>query len=694
MSNTNRTVVQFAERLAALPRDKADTLLLILTCTCVLLPFISSSPVELSIAACLLIVWRVTVTLRGVPLPGNWQLTLVSALLVAGVYLHFHTLFGKDAGIAFLIILVCLKMMELHARRDAVAVLFSCYFLLVGQLIYSQSLPSALYLVFCAGLIISAQFTFQYHQLLPSLSKRLFSGFRVVGIALPIALMLFLFFPRIQGPLWGKPQGNQVGITGLSDSMEPGNVAELALSDQIAFRAKIDGFTPRPSQLYWRGIVLTTFNGTRWSVNAPTRDIRTVSPTAGTPVNQKIILEPHNQRWLFALDRPVGLSDYNGSVVSSDNPAGRLTAYDEMRSQEPVQDRIHYTVTSDLTHTGAPTARSAADKLELQITSLQLPEGYNPLTIQWAQQLRQKSGSPLDAVARVLQFFHQQPFKYTLTPAPFGANQVDDFLFGTQAGFCEHYASAFVIIMRAAGIPARVVTGYQGGEMNPYDGYLTIRQSDAHAWAEIWTDQDGWLRVDPTAAVAPERVERGINSSFPNRNLTGLINFDRQSWMADVARKLRSRWDATNSAWNLWVLNYSLDKQKSLFSSLTGIEHPQAAQLGVAMMIAASLLVAAISYLLMGRPAAMSDIDKLYLTFCEHMQGLGFPRMAHEGALDYARRLEPHFYNKSGIVDFLTLYNRCKYGRTYHSTQLLLLKKCLKPCLQIKSVPASTPSAN
>jgi hypothetical protein len=257
-------------------------------------------------------------------------------------------------------------------------------------------------------------------------------------------------------------------------------------------------------------------------------------------------------------------------------------------------------------------------------------------------------------------------------------------MFGTRAGFCEHYASAFVVIMRAMNIPARVVTGYQGGETNPVDGLMTVRQSDAHAWAEIWLDQRGWVRVDPTAAVAPDRVEHGINGSFPNRNLTGFIHFSRQSWIANFANQLRSQWDATNSAWNLWVLNYSLNKQLNLLSSLSGIEHPQAAQLGIAMMLAASLIVAILSFVLLGRPVAATPLDRLYVRFCQHMDGLGHGRMPHEGAIDYCRRLQPVFFNHSELVDFLTLYANCKYGRGYNPDQLTQLKQLLRLCLQLK----------
>ncbi|MET3108631.1 transglutaminase-like putative cysteine protease [Oxalobacteraceae bacterium GrIS 2.11] len=685
----------FKIQLPVLTRDKADTLLLLVTSCFVLFPFAQHSPIWLNAIALILISWRAWITLQGQALPKKWLLTVICAALSVGIYVHFHTWLGKEAGIAFLIILVCLKMLELHARRDALTVIFVCYFLLVAQLIYSQSLLSGLYLLFCTGLIISTQFTFQYHRLIPPLSTRLLNGYKIVAIALPLALILFLFFPRIQGPLWGKQQGNVGGITGLSDSMEPGNVAELALSDQIAFRVKFDGRIPAASQLYWRGIVLDTFSGSRWTVSESSGNRSNPSAiTNGVPISQEIILEPHNQHWLFGLDRPGNLTSYNGNTIDGgNNQYGHLTRYGEMRSQSFIQDRVRYTITSYLNGSAGANPGStffSSEPIDVQNSALQLPEGFNPLTIRWAQQLRQNDSDPLQLANQVLRFFHEQPFKYTLAPAPLGTNQIDDFMFGTQAGFCEHYASAFVVIMRAMNIPSRVVTGYQGGEINAVDGFMTVRQSDAHAWAEIWLDQRGWVRFDPTAAVSPERVERGFNGSFPNRNRSGLMSFAQQTWVASLAKQFQLRWDATNSSWNLWILNYNLDKQKRLLSNLSGIEHPQAAQLGVAMMIAASLVVSILSLLLFGKKNTVIPIDKYYFGFCQYMGRQGFARLPHEGSIAYSQRLQYIFKNNADIAEFLTLYTLCKYGRGYNSDQLNRLKELLNLCLQLKPPHANS----
>lgn len=675
-------------RPSTMSRDKADTLLLLLTCCFVLVPFMAYNPTWLNLAVTALMLWRAWISLRGHLLPEKWQLTVVTAILSAGVYFHFHVWLSKDAGIAFLIVLICLKMLELHARRDAVAVIFVCYFLLVGQLLYSQSLLAALYLIFCTGLLISTQLAFQYHQLTPTFSVRLLNGYKVVAMAMPLALILFVFFPRFQGPLWGKQQGNISGITGLSDSMEPGNIAELALSDQIAFRVKFPGYTPSPLQLYWRAIVLDSFDGKRWSASLSSRIPVDPAPMQNVGVIQELIMEPHNRHWLFGLDRPDHMNTYNGTPVArTDHQYGYLNHYGEMRSPGLIQDRIRYTVTSNLNGTDA--FIMPKERIEVLGRALQLPGGTNPLTVQWAQDLSKKGGDHLQLANLILRFFHEQPFRYTLDPPPTGTNQTDDFMFTTQAGFCEHYASAFVVIMRAMHIPARIVTGYQGGEINPVDGLMTVRQSDAHAWAEIWVEQRGWIRFDPTAAVAPDRVEHGIRSSFPNQNLTTMLGFSQITWVSDITRQLQSGWDAVNSAWNLWVLNYSLDKQKDLLSSLSGIAYPQAAQLGIAMMIAASLIVATLSLILLGKRQVISPPDQYYHTFCRHMRYLGWVRKPHEGAIDYCARLQLIFPEHPELRDFLTLYSECKYGKGYNPTQRANLKQLLKLCLQLKSAHAN-----
>ena len=702
-----------------LSRDKVDTFLLIFTTTLVLAPFAFHNPTWLIATALALISWRVVVTLTGQTLPQKWLLISVAIILVIAIYFHFHTWLGKEAGVALLILLSCLKMLEMHARRDAIAVIFVGYFLLMGQLWYSQSLLAVLYLLLCFSFLVSAQITFQYLQGAPKMRQRIAAGFKLSLLALPLALVLFVLFPRLQGPFWGNQTGNGGAMTGLSDSMEVGNVAELALSDQIAFRVKFDGAIPSQSDLYWRGIVLTAFDGRRWT--APTDEVddvdnlhnidthrakesistannasdhnlldSSIKSTFKNAIIQDIVQEPHNQRWIFALDTPLALTQ-----LASDggNITSYLTPYAEMRSNLILEHRIHTTVVSDL-HANAIADKKpdAMQVLNLQrAEALTLPIGLNPLTQKWAQQIAQKSASPNEFINTVLSYFRNQPFRYTLSPPPLGRDQVDDFLFATRAGFCEHYASAFVVILRAAGIPARVVTGYQGGEINPVDNLLTVRQSDAHAWAEVYLGKRGWVRFDPTAAVAPERVEHGIRSQFGAQSLAGLINLPKNNWLTKTAQKCANQWDAINSAWNLWALNYNLEKQKNLMHAITGINNPASSQIGIAMMICAGIVAAFVALFLFYKRTVVSPEDKIYARFCRAMQKKGYPKDPHEGALAYCQRLqntlaENHKLTNGQelLAEFAMLYTQTKYGKTINPINLTRLKKSLLLCLKIK----------
>lgn len=683
MTNPLRTILRGVDTLT---RDKSDTLLLVVSCTMVLLPFMAYTPDWINVAAGLVLCWRVWLTFSGQATPQKWLLRLLATLMFGAVYLHFHTWLGKDAGIAFLVILVCLKLLELDSRRDALATVFVCYFLLAGQLLYSQSILSALYLLACAGLTLSAQMSYQYHQLAPPPGQRIAAGFRMVAMALPLALIMFLFFPRLQGPLWGKQQGSS-GVSGLSDSMTPGNVAELALSDQIAFRVDFNKFVPRPDQLYWRAIVLDTFDGTKWTESDLTNQsgVPDTAESGGVEVRQDIVLEPNGQHWLLGLDRPTSLATPRAGPVSGPTPeSARLTRYGEMRNGDFLQDRTRYTIVSRLAdsyrdHDGD--ARRAA---------LQLPPGFNPVTLQWAGQLREQAHSPAQAVVAVLHYFRTEPFRYTLDPPPLGRDQIDDFLFGTRAGFCEHYASAFVVVMRAMQIPARVVTGYQGGELNPVDHLTTVRQSDAHAWAEVWLDQRGWVRVDPTAAVAPSRIERGLRGALPNRNLRGLLQFNDHSWLGSLSQKLRMQWDATNSAWNLWVLNYNLGKQLDLLTALSGIDHPLASQLGMALIIGMGSIGTVFSLLLLRKKTRVSALDRSYEKFCRNLARRGYARLLHEGPLAYRDRLMLMLPDAQPIAQFLSVYSRCKYGTGYNAAQQAQLQQLLTLCSQL-DLPRHTP---
>jgi transglutaminase-like putative cysteine protease len=645
-------LTNFAQRLA---RDKADTLLLLGGAVLVLAPHAGHLPLWVSALCAITLAWRTAITLRGSRLPPPVLLLPLAAGSVAGVYLTYHTILGRDAGVAMLVMLVAFKMLEMRARRDLFVVIFLCFFLLLTTFFYAQGIGTALMMGVSVVALFSAQLSFQFSGVVPPLRRRLWLGARTVMLAAPLALLLFFVFPRIQGPLWGMPQDAAQGRTGLSNSMAPGNLSSLAQSDETAFRVQFLDPAPSQAQLYWRGVVLGSFDGRSWTQIEPARR-REAGDQAGVAlrgraVRHQVTLEPSGQRWLFALDLPEQLPQVAGnrSVVTPER---------ELVAAYPIDQRVRYAVSSHPFYSLQADARLADAERWLA-----LPDGFNPRALAAGAALRQHA-SALKRINTVLRRFHAEGFSYTLEPPLLGRDSIDEFLYQTRSGFCEHYASAFVFLMRAAGVPARVVTGYQGGAINPVDGFLTVRQSDAHAWAEVWLAGRGWLRVDPTAAVAPERVQRSLAHALPRKHRFGiealdqLINFDVDH--NSLLAQLRYEIGAFNNGWNQWVLNYTPERQRGVLESL--IARLLDWRMAAALALGAALAAAAHAWRVRRRG---DPVDALYSALCLHLARLGLARSVDEGPNDYRQRLDkaplaPH--QKHAAAQFLRLYSAYKYG--------------------------------
>ncbi len=655
-------------------RDKADTLLLMLACILVLAPHTAHLPLWITGVNIALLAWRSWITFRGNRMPPRWLLLPIAALAMGGVYLTFNTIFGRDAGVAMLVLLLTFKLLEMRANRDLFVVVFLSFFLILTNFFYSQSIATALMMMAAVIVMLTAQLSFQYTGTMPPFGKRLRTGAMIFALAAPLTIVLFVLFPRIQGPLWGMPGDANAGRSGLSDNMAPGNIAELALSDEVAFRVKFLDPVPSHAKLYWRGIVLAHFDGRTWTRQA-SRQSRTTQTALmiNTPVRYQVTQEAGSRPWLFALDLPQAAPQLPGNPVM-------LTTDMQLVSQHPIDARVRYDVTSYLGYSLQP-AISAG---ELQ-DALALPLGYNPMTIRFAAGMHNRFPDDRARIDAVLAFFgsREYNFSYTLAPPLLGRNSADEFLFRTRAGFCEHYASAFVILMRAMGIPARVVTGYQGGEINPVDGFLTVRQSDAHAWAEVWQANLGWIRIDPTAAVAPNRIERNIAVAAPNQSvLGGLFNID--TGRDSLVAKLRFRWDAVNNGWNQWVLNYTPTKQKDLLRTL-GFGNINWQTMLLMMFAVCALVMLAIAVPLLRNRSKIDPVDALYAALCKQMARLGYPRRPHEGPRAYSVRLlasasalTPE--RKRSVKKFLTLYETARYAdpaSTARSNLLSTLKSLL-----------------
>ena len=642
--------------LLALSRDKADTLLLLFAALLVLIPHAAHLPAWISLLCAITLLWRGVVTFRGTRMPPAWLLLPVALAAMGGVFASFHTLLGRDAGVAMLVLLVAFKMLEMHARRDLFVVIYLCFFLVLTNFFYAQGIGSALLMAAAILALLSAQVSFQFTGAVPPLRKRVRIAATILAMAAPLAALLFVVFPRIEGPLWGMPADAGGGRTGLSDSMAPGNLASLAQSDEVAFRVRFLDPPPPQAQLYWRGIVLGDFDGRTWTQvrrgradGAPKVTVR----VEGRRVRHEVTLEPSPQRWLFALDVPEYLPQVEG------NPS-TVTPELELSASHGFGTRVRYLAASYPSYTldaQAPPAGLAR--------WLVLPAGFNPLALAAGQELR-RLDDPMARVQAVLQRFRSQNFIYTFEPPPLGRDSVDQFLYTSRAGFCEHYSSAFVFLMRAAGVPARVVTGYQGGELNPVDGYLTVRQSDAHAWAEVWVAGRGWLRIDPTGAVAPERIRRsGVRAQarqnpFGLPQLGSLMGFggDGKGWLA----QLRFRIGALNNGWNQWVLNYTPERQRGLLETL-------AEALGRWSVLGAIGALLALLYVgfMLRRRAETDPVDALYSALCQQLARAGLARRPDEGPNAYAERLARSRLPTKAMgaaARFLQLYSAYKYAAT------------------------------
>lgn len=551
-----------------LPRDSRDTLFLLGVVAWVVAPHVSHLPVWCSLLAGVLLAWRAVLAARGAPLPPRWLVVGLLVAAVAAAWATHRTLLGKEAGVTLLVVLVALKTLELRARRDAFVVFFLGFFLVLTNFLYSQTLPVALAMLLAVWGLLAALVLAHMPVGQPSLARAAGLAARMCLLGAPVMVALFLLFPRF-GPLWGLPSDAAAGRTGLSGTMEMGSMAELALDDGIALTLRFLDPPPSAQAMYFRGPVLSEFDGRQWRALPRGVILRGMeSPEVrpqGAGVAYEITFEPTRVPVLPLLEATPDAPDLEGLPLWQRPDLAWIAPHPLMERQ-----RARAVAYSRFQH--GPVAPVAG--LE---ALLELPAGYNPRLLAWAQALRSQpglAGARAGALARTLfQHIRTQGYTYTLAPGLYGDEQgrhaIDEFWFDRREGFCEHFAAAFVVAMRAMGVPSRIVTGYQGAERNPLDGYYVVRNSFAHAWAEYWEDGVGWVRADPTAAVAPDRIERNLNLRAP----PGLVASALGAMNEDLVRSLRDRWTALNTAWTQWVLNYSRGSQLDLLKQL-GFESP------------------------------------------------------------------------------------------------------------------------
>jgi transglutaminase-like putative cysteine protease len=590
--------------------------------------------------------WRAWISWAALRIPPRSLVAAITVAAAVGTFLEYGRITGREAGVTLLIVMACLKLLEMRSQREVVLAVYLGFFLVMTNFLFSQSIPLGLYMLVCVWVFIATLVGFNRVGRSPTFMERLRPAGALLVQALPLMAAFFLLFPRVQGPLWALPADARSASSGLSDSMAPGNISNLIKSDALAFRVSFEGERPPYSAMYWRGPVLADFDGVTWKMLFAQGQAGQLNyARAENPVRYTVTLEPNNKNWLFALDVPAAAP--RGSYSLSDL---------QLRSHRPVDQRLRYDMQSFLTykygeHTG-PVQLGWHKRFD---------ETRNPRAValgrQWAQELR----DPRAILDRAIQLYNRE-FVYTLEPPLLDMrNPYDDFLFNTKRGFCEHYAGSFALLMRAAGIPSRVVTGYQGGEVNPFNQELIVRQADAHAWTEIWLQGEGWVRVDPTAAVSPLRVESGVNAALgPIGMFPSMIAADKLGLLAGM----RYGWQMLNSQWDQWVIGYNMDKQRQFFADL-GFPSVDWRTLGFWLVIAIFVVGGAVTLglLVRDRPPRREPSLVAWNRFCAKLAAAGLPRLPQEGPMDYLARVRAARPQHAAEAEEITRrYVEARYG--------------------------------
>ena len=627
----------------------------------------------------LLGVWRYITIAKPIFMPNRWLLILLSLILGLLIVLSFKGQFGRDASLSLLVIMTALKLLETRSLRDYMLCIMLGFFLVGNLFLFKQSMAtvglSIAPLLLLTATLVKTSITNQLgHFQLGDTKQNAFKQEAAFSIklagklllqSLPIMLVLFVLFPRIPGPLWGIPQDAYSGMTGLGDNLQFGNISQLTKNSSIAFRVQFQGVIPPKNQLYWRGPVLWHQEEHSWLMASDNIGLPTENLTVtGVATHYTITLEPHNRLWLLLLDMPSSI------------PTNTKRTHDyAIVANEPVRSRIRY---NGVSYAHYQLEAKPLNERET-IMALQITEGENPRTRQLAHTWL--NFTPAQKINSALKLFREQNFVYTLRPPLLGKDPVDQFLFNTKRGFCEHYATSFVYLMRAAGLPARIVTGYQGGELNPNGNYLIVRQSDAHAWAEVWLQDQGWVRVDPTAAVSPARVEQGIGDAILERDeLPMMARHD-----FPLLKKALLNWDNINNGWNQWVLGYDDKKQLAFLSKMSG-KDVSLTDLVVGMIVTLLAAMAASAFFVLKKTnVKLNPAEKLYAKYLKKLKAIGLQPNIGEGALDFGNRVALALpLQKTVILDIAMRYNALQYGLAENAhllTELALLIKQFNPKL-------------
>jgi transglutaminase-like putative cysteine protease len=626
-------------------RDRRDVAILLVAVLIAVAPHFWHLPWWSTTFICLLWFWRAWRTITRQPPLGRIAMVPLLVTATALVWLQHGSIIGHEAGVNLLVLLIALKLLELRTRRDLNLVVFLTFVVQITLYLYNQDLLLALLSMCTTLLLFFVLLSINLAEMDLTAARKAKLVLKLFAKSAPLILVLFLFFPRLNAPLFAFASPEMSSSTGLSDSMSPGSINQLIESEDVVLRAQFTdptGLKPRPTpppnRLYWRGPVFGHFDGRTWS-GAGSRSTNKIDPKLEqfderNAVDYTVTMEPTQRNWVLALEVP--------GRIESDNDNFEVFVSDDLQPLATVslRERVRYHV-----HGYSPFRIGPLEPDPELDRWLQLPPNYNPQTLQFAAKLRNRIVNPSDRdphardqalVDAVLDYFRLEGYQYTLQPPLLGRDSIDEFLFDTKLGFCEHYASAFVVLMRALQIPARVVTGYQGGEFNQHDGNLTVRQSDAHAWAEVWLRGKGWMREDPTAVVSPVRIERG---EAELANQFGLSRFGRPGSLMGWIGTWRLNWEAIENIWNQAVLDFTAERQRSLISQL-GLA-PSWRNLSIVFAVTVTALLAVLAVLSLKHREVRDPLAQLVAQLRARLEAAGLKTPTSEGLSDLRRRVGP-----------------------------------------------------
>jgi transglutaminase-like putative cysteine protease len=640
----------------------------------VMLLHVSQLPLWMFVVSGLVFIWRINILREVWRAPQFLLKTVLLCVTTALLYVEYGQWFALEPMLTLLLLSLNLKLIELRSERDVVFFICLSYFAIACSFLFDQSVQHTL-LALLAVLVTTATLLQVYSRLLP-LRRVIVLASKILLQSSLLACVMMVVLPRLN-PLWSVPLHSDAATVGMSDSMSPGEFNQLIQSDDLAFRVTFTEQELPREQMYWRGLVFDDFDGRRWQRSIPVSQsvllpsVQNNADIAGTPgIPYDILLEASHQRWLYGIPQAV--------LAPREAPFIYTEQY-EVLQKLPVNQRMRYSAVSYLNGFLPQPALSPSDYRRYTALPLQ----RNHKTREQAQLWRREAPDTEAYIARVLRYYRES-FTYTLSPPALGVDTVDDFLFSTLQGFCEHFSSSFVVLMRNVGIPSRVVVGYQGGEWDTSHTYVTVYQRDAHAWAEVWFEGKGWLRIDPTSAVAEARTEQGVVAALPQeeRSLVGRSTSS-LAWL----RHVKLQWDIVDYRWQRWVLSYDTEKQQSLLIKYFGALTPFTMLLLI--FIPLSVVIVVICVSLFGFSGnALDKEKKLFLILQKRLQGLGVEYQVGDTVSKYCQRAVKKHPALSSVMFIIQnefeniFYNRDFSDEKKRRHSLRVIKR------QIKNIPS------